>query len=65
MRTKLGLPADSPIGLKVLNDGQVVIKSLALDFVMNRPCIHRTQFNPGDNDHVICAAQKWTSVVEN
>lgn len=65
MRTKLGLPADCSIGLKVLNDGQAVIKSLALNFVMNRPCVHRTRFNPGDNDRVIRAVQKWTSVVEN
>lgn len=53
------------LGIEMLNDGQAVIKSLALDHVMKRPYVHRTQLNPSDNDHVISAAQRWASVAEN
>lgn len=53
------------LGLETLNDGQAVIKSLALDPVTKRPYVHRTKFKPGDNDHVINAARRWTSVVDS
>lgn len=56
--------SDNFVGLVEFDNGEALIKSLAIDHITRRPYVHKTIFKCDDNKHVIRAARTWTSVVD-